>query len=321
MTSDTESLVSTAGKLPKLLDDNITNNYGKWKIESEVELLRWDLLDYVTGPLSQPPDIPPPHKASTKRGFETETGSVERVFIIRSNLEERIKKIKAAKPWMKKNNVALSKIFKAVSGSNSIHLIKGVRHASTAWEILRKHYQPQNSALANSKRGNMQSYICMTDMDVGEWLTEIKRRYNVLFNIDPDALSDHDFALNIINNLPQCSPEWWAFAKGLRQRFSHYKHMTPPQPITLHEVIDDIQEELYFDAEDHPDASTHVFATQSTDKKSGKHSRQPDTSSSDPAPKRACTSTSSPSSSKHCSNINCGCNSHEISGCFTIGGG
>ena len=272
MTSDTESSVSTAGKLPKLLDDDITNNYGKWKIESEVELLRWDLLDYITGPLSQPPDIPPPHEASTKKGFETETGSVERVFIICGNLEERTKKINAAKPWMKKNNVTLSKIFKAVSGSNSIHLIKGVRHVSTAWEILWKHYQPQNSTLANSKRGDVQSYICTTDMDMGEWLTEIKCRYNVLFDIGPDALSDYDFALNIVNNLPQCSSEWRAFAKGLWQRFSHYKRMTPPQPITSCEVIDDIQEELYFDAEDHPDASAHIFATQSTDKKSGKRS-------------------------------------------------
>ena len=97
--------------------------------------------------------------------------------------------------------------------------------------------------------------------------------------------------------------------------------MTPPQPITPREVIDDdIREELSFDAEDHPDASAHVFATQSTDKKSGKCSRQPDTSSSDPAPKCAHTSTSSPSSSKHCLNVNCGRNGHEISDCFTMMG-
>ena len=187
MTSDTESSVSTTGKLPKLLDDDVTNNYGEWKIKSEVKLLGWDLLDYVTGPLSQPPDIPPPRKASTKKGFDTETGSVECIFIIHGNLEERTKKINAAKPWMKKNNITLSKIFKAISGFNSIHLIKGIHHASTAWEILRKHYQPQNSALANSKRGDVQSYIYTTDMDVGEWLTEIKCCYNVLFDIDPDA--------------------------------------------------------------------------------------------------------------------------------------
>lgn len=64
-------------------------------------------------------------------------------------------------------------------------------------------------------------------MDVGKWLTKIKHRYNLLLDMDPTTLLDRDFALTIVNNLPQCSPEWHAYAKGFRQRFSQYKRMQP----------------------------------------------------------------------------------------------
>jgi hypothetical protein len=122
--SDSSS-VSSSGKLPKLTNDKTTNNYSEWMIESEVLLLGWDLLDYVTGPLAKPPDIPPLCKTSTSKGVDNETG-IEHIFIIRGNLDEHNKKLAAAKPWMKKNNVALSKIFQAVSRSKQIYLIKGI---------------------------------------------------------------------------------------------------------------------------------------------------------------------------------------------------
>jgi hypothetical protein len=270
--SDSSSSTRISGKLPKLVDDGTTNNYGEWKIESEILLLGWSLLEYVSGARSQPPDIPTLREPTTHKGIDEETG-IERVIITRGNAKEHKRKKKAAKPWLKKNNAALSKIFQAVSGTKQIHLIKGIRYASTAWETLRTHYQPQNSALANSKRGDIQSYRCSPDMDVGEWLAEIRNRYNALFDLDPAALSDHDFAITIVNNLPQRASEWRSFAKGFRQRISQYKRMRPPQLITSSEVIDDIREELYFTAQDNPDADTHVF---NADKKARKRPRESD---------------------------------------------
>lgn len=317
--SDSSAPTRTSGKLPKLVDDGTTNNYGEWKIESEILFLGWDLLEYVSGSRSQPPDIPPLREPTTHKGTDQETGT-DRVFIIRGNAKEHKRKKKAARPWLKKNNAALSKIFQAVSGTKQIHLIKGIIYASTAWETLRCHYQPQNSALANSKRGDIQAYRCTPDMDVGEWLAEIRNQYNALFDLDPNALSDHDFAVTIVNNLPQRDSEWRSFAKGLRQRISQYKRMRPPQIITSIEVIDDIREELYFTAHDNPDANTHVFTTNlSADKRSAKRPRESDQPPSS-SPKRARTSQSS-SSSKTCTNPNCGRKGHDISGCFAQGGG
>jgi hypothetical protein len=264
--SDSSSSTHISGKLPKLVDDGTTNNYSEWKIESEILLLGWALLEYVSGARSQPLDIPTLREPTTHKGINEETG-IERVIITRSNAKEHKRKKKAAKPWLKKNNAALSKIFQAVSGTKQIHLIKGIRYASTAWETLCAHYQPQNSALANSKRGDIQSYCCSPDMEVGEWLAEIRNRYNTLFDLDPAALSDHDFAITIVNNLPQRASEWRSFAKGFRQRISQYKRMCPPQLITSSEVIDDIHEELYFTTQDNPDADTHIF---NADKKARK---------------------------------------------------
>jgi hypothetical protein len=156
-------------------------------------------------------------------------------------------------------------------------------------------------------------------MDVGEWLTKIKHRYNLLLDMDPTALLDRDFAHTIVNNLPQRSPEWRAYAKGFRQCFSQYKHMRPPQPITSREVIDDIHKELYFSTQDNPNTDTHVFAANSNNKKSGKHPHPADTSSSSSPSKRTCTSLSS-STSTTCMNAHCGHTGHDISGCFAYGG-
>jgi hypothetical protein len=50
--------------LPKLLDngtndDGTNNNYGKWKTKLYHKFLEWDLLKYIEGPTSDPPNIPP----------------------------------------------------------------------------------------------------------------------------------------------------------------------------------------------------------------------------------------------------------------------
>jgi hypothetical protein len=77
-------------------------------------------------------------------------------------------KLKLQSCGQRRTTITLSEIFKAVSKSYFIHHIKGIRHVSTAWKILQKRYQS----------GDMQSYICTADINVGLWLTEIKHRYN-----------------------------------------------------------------------------------------------------------------------------------------------
>lgn len=57
-------------------------------------------------------------------------------------------------------------------------------------------------------------------MDISKWLSEICNQYDTLFDLDPQALFDHDFTVTIVNNLTQRNSEWCSFAKGLWQRIS-----------------------------------------------------------------------------------------------------
>jgi hypothetical protein len=136
--SDLSLLTRISRKLSKLVDDGTTNNYGEWKIESEILFLGRALLEYVSGARSQPLNIPTLREPTTHKGIDEETG-IERVIITRGNAKEHKRKKKAAKPWLKKNNAALSKIFQAFLAPNKfislrafdMHLPHGKRYVLT----------------------------------------------------------------------------------------------------------------------------------------------------------------------------------------------
>ena len=120
--SDSDSSVDTktaySGKLPKLIDNGQTNNYGEWRIQSQTELRSLGLWKYIEGPDSIPPTIPPICADEYLEGSDDE-GNVK-VFHIRGNTKEHKEKIRAAKPWMKKNGIVLAKIFRSLA-SDQLH--------------------------------------------------------------------------------------------------------------------------------------------------------------------------------------------------------
>jgi hypothetical protein len=57
-------------ELPKITDDSVNNNYGEWKMKAYHKFRKWDLLQYIEGPSSEPPSSlpfvkPSPTMAST----------------------------------------------------------------------------------------------------------------------------------------------------------------------------------------------------------------------------------------------------------------
>ena len=302
--------ISTSGKLIKLVDDGKDrNNFGEWKIQTEIDLLSWDLLKYVTGPLSKPPDIPSLRKPTTLRGVDD--GGQEKLFQIAGNAEQRQKLLEDAQPWMIKNNIALSKISKSISGPQK-YIIRGLHYASQAWDALIEHYQTSNAAKATALTSDIHACRCSSSTDVGEWLKQIQSLYNDLTDLDPNGLPDRDFAIITINNLPQTA-EWRSFATGLRQRVNAYDHNKPNRiPITSKEFLTAIRNEAYFIAKNLLDSSPQVF---SADSKGSKRPRSSDNTSSSSTPKRTRTS-----NNKTCSNPNCGRNGHDISECVAYGG-
>jgi hypothetical protein len=105
--SDSDSSIDTktqaSGKLPKLIDNGTTNNYGEWKIQSQSELRSLGLWKYIEGPDSIPPEIPTLENELYLDGSNDE-GNTKR-FHIAGNSQYRTQKIYATKPWMKKNDI------------------------------------------------------------------------------------------------------------------------------------------------------------------------------------------------------------------------
>ena len=156
-------------------------------------------------------------------------------------------------------------------------------------------------------------------IDVGAWLENMECLYNILISISPDAMDDEQFALTIVNSLPNESPEWHAFATGLRQRINMYSHSNPQILVTSQEFITASRDEHYFHIKNTPEVSAQVFTARSVSGTSSTKCTCPsDTHPSD-------TSTSNPSKhsrvQKTCTNSNCGRKGHENSECFAFGGG
>ena len=157
------------GKLPKLVNNNHINNYGEWKIQVKADLWSLGLWKYIEGLELIPPVIPPLVENEYLEGSDGK-GNIK-LFHIRGNTKEHKQKIKAAKPWMKKNNIVIAKIFHSLS-SQQLHFVNDVAYASEVWEILHAHYQPMNSALAQSLRTDLQGYRCSTAMNVTECISK-----------------------------------------------------------------------------------------------------------------------------------------------------
>jgi hypothetical protein len=240
-------------------------------------------------------------------------------FLVDGNAAEHDAAIAAAEPWTAQNNLALSTIYTGLS-SHPLRRIRNITYASEAWESLRTHYQRQNASIATLKASDLQAYRCTTSMDIIEWLNDMQQLYNELVDMDADVLSDHNFAITAINNLPQ-NNEWRSFAKNQRQAIFWYDHTKPdPIAVTSEEFLNAIREEHYFTIRDNPEVIANVFTARVNISKPTKRPCAFDSSSvSAPAPKHA--HISSFDLSKTCSNSNCGRVGHDISDCITFSGG
>ena len=204
--------VSTSGKLTKLVDNGQDhNNFREWKIQAEIDLLSWDLLKYVTGSESKPPEIPELRQSTVHRG--TDEDGRETIFRVTGNAAERQKLLNDTQPWMIKNNIALSKISKSIAGHQK-YIIRRLKFTSQAWNALIDHYETANSNKASSLKSDIHAHRCSPTTDVAQWLKDIQDLYNALIDLDPDGLNDHKFAIIVINNLPQTSA-WRYVATGL----------------------------------------------------------------------------------------------------------
>lgn len=312
MTNASNDSHNTCDGLPKLEDDGQVNNYGEWKTKAELQLCSWDLLKYVSGPKSTPPNVPDLRESYIQCGTDpADPTDTIKVFCVHGNAAERDRALEDAKPWMAQNNIALSKIANAVP-KDHMHLINDTLYAHEAWSNLHDYYQPLNSMLADALIGDLHAYRCTPTMDVGVWLNDLQRLYNNVNDMDPLAISDRTFVLIAIGNLPLRDPDWCSFAVGLRQRVNQYDAVRPkPTPVQSKEFTSAIREEHIFRNWDNPDIQAHIFTARSNDNPKRKQDQ------SDSAPSKCARQNNQVT----CTNANCGRKGHTYANCPTYGRG
>jgi hypothetical protein len=201
-------------ELAKIVDDGTYNNYGEWEIKSYHKLREWNLLKYIEGATSQPPIIPPLRQTVTRHGVG-DNGHLTTIHVP-GNLAEHEQAVNDAEPWMTGNNTTLARIIAAVPG-HQLHLVKRTKYAKQAWESLRSVYQLRNSLRASTIKGQIMAYRCQPDMNIVKWLTDMQRLYISLCDLNTDRMSDRDFALAILDRMPQ-DKEWRVFLSELRTK-------------------------------------------------------------------------------------------------------
>ena len=229
------------GVLSTLKDDGNDNNYNEWATKSRHSLKTWGLWKYIEGPHSIPPTIPPLRTAEEVTGADKE--GVRHTVILDDTTEAHQQKTKEAEPWTEANDLVHTKIINSTPHSQ-LHLIEDTSYAKIAWERLRSAYQPRNSLRATSLKKDITTYRCTPDMDIGQWLHNVKELFSSLTCMDRDRLSEREFIVAVIDNMPE-SDAWTEFLSGLRTRISDYDEAKPPKPITALEFITRICEEQW----------------------------------------------------------------------------
>lgn len=240
-------------ELPNLVDDGTHNNYGEWQFKSHHKLCEWDLLKYIEGPTSDPPIIPPLRQTVTYHGVD-DNGHPSTVRVL-GNATEHQQALVDAQPWLAGNKTALSRI-RAALPSHQLHLAR-VEYAKQVWENLRSVYQLQNSRLARNTERQIMTYRCTSDMDVFKWLDDMHGLYSSLCDLDIEWMSDRDFALAIVNLMPQ-DDSWTVFASSLRTKV-HESDMKglPLRSMTFSTAIHD---QYWLRRRDDPEINSQIFS-------------------------------------------------------------
>jgi gag-polypeptide of LTR copia-type len=256
-------------ELPKIVDDGINNNYGEWETKSYHKMREWNLLKYIEGPASQPPTIPLLREESIHSGLDENDHVVK--IRVPGNLAEHEQAVKNADPWMTGNNTALARIVSAVP-SNQLHLVKRAKYAKNAWDSLRSVYRPRNSMRAATIKGHIMAYRCQSDMDVAKWLSDMQVLHNSLCDLDTEHMSDRDFALAIIDLMPQ-DEGWREFLSGLRTKVRDSDALgTSVDSITF---IGAIREEYWHRHRDDYQTTSHIFSARFEAQKRNAYQKRP----------------------------------------------
>ena len=116
------------------------------------------------------------------------------------------------KEWIKKNRAALCWITNSVDGS-VMSIICSCSTAKEVWENLQAELRPVNSVISSNLCKQILTYACEDDMNVYEWILDMRCMYDRLVDVEPSAMSDEDFASMLLDLLPSTNM-WRNFLAG-----------------------------------------------------------------------------------------------------------
>jgi hypothetical protein len=116
------------------------------------------------------------------------------------------------------------------------------------------------------------AYQCGPDDDVVQWLAEIQHCYNTLCDMDAECMSNWEFALLILDNMPEDS-SWHTYLLGLRAKVRKHESHTPPLPIHSIDFIVNICDEYQFRNKKSAQTASHVLSANDANRRSNKHTR------------------------------------------------
>jgi hypothetical protein len=294
--SSTSTDLAPNAELPKIVDDGENNNYAEWKTRSQCKLRSWGLWKYIEGLDSMLPNVPILRETYVQRGKDKH-GTLQD-YTVDGNSEEYHKKVAEAKPWVTGDKLVLDKIISATP-SNILPLVQNIPHAKQAWEALHSTYQPTNSIHAATVRADIITYQCTLDMDISYWLKDMQHQFHILRDMDPGQMTNHDFVLIILNNMPQ-DESWQSLVTGLRAKLKDCDDHKPPLPIISLDYLTAIREESWYRNRNNPQLSAHVFtACAEAERRGSKCSRMSDASTSGSAKRPRV------SNDRMCTNMHC----------------
>jgi hypothetical protein len=199
-------------KFPRLKNENGRNNYNEWKVKAKSALNDMDLLDVVT----KPAPITPKLRADQKVMVQIEGKLMEAVMP--GNKEEVERFESENKDWVKRNKTALRWIVNSVDASY-MPLVSRCTTAKEAWDNLHTEFVPSNVLRSSTIRRQMLGYRCDADMNVSDWINNMRNLYDQLLEIDETKMTDEDFGQILLDLLPLTST-WRNFLSGHREQFS-----------------------------------------------------------------------------------------------------
>jgi hypothetical protein len=199
-------------KFPLLKASAVTNNYAEWARKAETAFDDMGVLNVIKEPA---PVQPKPIK--DKEVDVVVDGQLKK-GIIKGNQEAIDRWEEDNKEWLKKNKTALRWITNSVDGS-VMSVIRSCNTAKEAWENLQAEFRPVNNVISSNLRKRILTYVCEPEMNVNEWILDMRRLYDRLVDVDPYAMSDEDFARTLLDLLPSTTT-WRNFLSGRRDILS-----------------------------------------------------------------------------------------------------